>query len=144
MFSLGLTKMNIHFDNFNISNLSPDMLNKMDYLHSYLEKKWTIKKRRGCYILTHDKNKILVSDTILFSNSLQHHTSAHTNHDDTNTKTKYILYFLYNVLNNGWTIKKSQCAEYIFIKKHEGKKEIFSNKYLHTFLKENFNSTLIK
>jgi hypothetical protein len=53
------------------------------------------------------------------------------------------LAFIYNGLNNGWTIKK-QKNEYIFSKKHEGKKEIFSDSYINTFLKENFNFNLIK
>ena len=35
-------------------------------------------------------------------------------------------------------------AVYIFSKKHEGKKEIFSDSYINTFLKENFNFNLIK
>ena len=63
-------------------------------------------------------------------------------HDDTSC-FKYKLGFLYNVLNNGWVIKKSN-ANYIFIKNHEGKTEIFSNNYINTFLKENFNFNLIK
>lgn len=148
MFSLYLTKMNIHIDNCDISKINPNLLNMMDYLHSYLENDWSIKKRQ-CYILRKNNNKILVSDTIRFSNSLQ---TQNTNASDTSKKnrnmddneTKYRLYFLYNVLNNGWTIKKSQLDEYIFIKNHEGKKEIFSNQYLNTFLKDNFNLSLIK
>ena len=42
------------------------------------------------------------------------------------SKQKYILAFIYNGLNNGWTIKK-QNSKYIFSKNHEGKKEIFSD-----------------
>ena len=34
---------------------------------------------------------------------------------------------------------KKNKDEYIFIKNHEGKKEIFSNNYINTFLKDNFN-----
>jgi len=66
------------------------------------------------------------------------------NHYEDSNDMRYILYFLYNVLNNGWSIKKSQYTEYVFIKNHEGKKEYFSNKYLHTFLKDNFKLNLIK
>ena len=62
--------------------------------------------------------------------------------DDTES-LKYILNFLYTVLNNGWTIKKSN-DNYIFIKNHEGKKEFFSKNYINTFIKENFNLCLIK
>ena len=46
--------------------------------------------------------------------------------------------FLYNALENGWTIKK-QADYYIFTKNHEGKKEVYLDTYLHTFMKENFN-----
>jgi hypothetical protein len=44
--------------------------------------------------------------------------------------------FLFNALNNGWTIKKRK-ESYIFTKVHEGKKEIFDEKYLATFMKDN-------
>ena len=140
--------MNIHIDNCDISKINPNLLSMMDYLHSYLDNNWTIKKRKG-YILMKDNNKILVSDTIRFSNSLQKQNTSivdtcQKNRNIDENETKYILYFLYNVLNNGWTIKKSQLNEYIFIKNHEGKKEVFSNQYIHTFLKENFNLNLIK
>lgn len=46
--------------------------------------------------------------------------------------------FLYNALEDGWEIKKNN-DKYIFIKKHEGKKEVFSDNYLRRFLETNFN-----
>ena len=164
MFSLYLTKMNIHIDNFDMRELSTEMLNRMVYLHSYLENEWTIKKRDGCYIMTKESNKIIISDSCDYSklkmnkdcinksvinksviNKSGNNTLGNDNnrYEDTDNM-KYILYFLYNVLNNGWSIKKSQYTEYVFIKNHEGKKEYFSNKYLHSFLKDNFNFNLIK
>jgi len=48
------------------------------------------------------------------------------------------MIFLFNALENGWAIKKHD-NNYLFRKKHEGKKEIFSDKYLSRFLKENFD-----
>ena len=48
------------------------------------------------------------------------------------------MLFIYNALENGWTIKKRD-KNYLFRKKHEGKKEIFSNEYLSRFLGENFD-----
>ena len=48
------------------------------------------------------------------------------------------MIFLFNALENGWAIKKSE-NNYLFRKKHEGKKEIFSDKYLSRFLGENFD-----
>ena len=44
--------------------------------------------------------------------------------------------FINNALENGWSIKKNN-ESYIFSKKHEGKKEMFSDSYLSTFVKEN-------
>jgi hypothetical protein len=48
------------------------------------------------------------------------------------------MVFLYNALDNGWSIKKKQDS-YIFTKNHEGKKEIFDESYLAIFMKDNMN-----
>lgn len=48
------------------------------------------------------------------------------------------MVFLYNALDNGWSIKKRNNS-YIFSKNHEGKKEIFESSYLSIFMKENAN-----
>jgi hypothetical protein len=149
MFSLYLTKMNVYIDECDVSKINPSLLNMMNYLQSYLDKDWVIKKRNSCYILTKNNDKILISDNIHISNSLpatidKQGSGLDITRQTEDANTIRILYFLYNVLNNKWTIKKTFKNEYIFIKKHEGKKEIFSKKYLHTFLKENFNSNLIK
>ena len=53
-----------------------------------------------------------------------------------NIKLKKML-FLYNALENGWSIKKKN-DYYIFNKKHGGEKEIYLDKYISTFVKENF------
>lgn len=126
--------MNIHIDNFDINKLNPSMLNYMDHLHNYLDEGWNIYKKNHSYILKKNGCKMMIPDKIMLSQ---------TELCDDNQSYKYILCFLYNVLNNGWVIKKSN-TNYIFIKNHEGKKEIFSNDYINTFLKENFNSHLIK
>jgi len=44
--------------------------------------------------------------------------------------------FIHNALENGWSIKKNK-ESYVFTKKHEGKKEMFSDSYLSTFVKDN-------
>ena len=44
--------------------------------------------------------------------------------------------FIHNALENGWSVKKSK-ESYVFTKKHEGKKEMFSDSYLSTFVKDN-------
>jgi len=41
-----------------------------------------------------------------------------------------------NALNQGWTVKKNG-DEYIFYKKHEGKKEVFREDYLRAFIESN-------
>ena len=46
------------------------------------------------------------------------------------------MVFLYNALDNGWSIKKTQNS-YIFTKNHEGKKEVLNESYLSIFMKEN-------
>ena len=46
--------------------------------------------------------------------------------------------FLYNALEDGWEIKKEE-NRYFFVKKHEGKKEIFSDNYLRLFIEQNFD-----
>jgi hypothetical protein len=48
------------------------------------------------------------------------------------------MIFLFNALENGWSIKKKKDS-YIFTKTHEGKKEIFDESYLAIFMKENAN-----
>ncbi len=46
--------------------------------------------------------------------------------------------FLFNALEDGWQIKKNK-EKYIFTKRHENKKEIFSESYLTRFIEKNFN-----
>ena len=46
--------------------------------------------------------------------------------------------FLYNALDNGWSIKKRNDS-YIFTKNHEGKKEVFNDAYLSMFIKDSAN-----
>tara|TARA_B100001989_G_scaffold172360_1_gene124449 strand:+ start:1082 stop:1306 length:225 start_codon:yes stop_codon:yes gene_type:complete len=48
------------------------------------------------------------------------------------------IIFLYNALENGWTINKKGNL-YIFNKKHEGKKEVLLDDYLRRFMVKNFN-----
>ena len=48
------------------------------------------------------------------------------------------MIFLYNALDDGWSIKKAKDS-YIFSKKHEGKKEILQEDYLLRFMKSNID-----
>jgi hypothetical protein len=54
-----------------------------------------------------------------------------------NTKFHKMV-LLYNALDEGWTIKKRNNS-YIFLKNHEGKKEVISDSYLARFMKTNFD-----
>tara|TARA_Y100000816_G_C26054444_1_gene553205 strand:- start:234 stop:434 length:201 start_codon:yes stop_codon:yes gene_type:complete len=44
--------------------------------------------------------------------------------------------FIFNALSDGWEIRKEEDS-YIFTKKHEGKKEVYSNHYLRAFVLKN-------
>ena len=59
-------------------------------------------------------------------------------------KIKFIKFiFLYNALDNGWTIKKQKNNSYKFYKFHKGKKEVLNENYLSTFIRDNINNTFI-
>jgi hypothetical protein len=57
-------------------------------------------------------------------------------HLDLDTKTIYKMAFIYNSLEQGWSVKKRD-GNYIFQKAHNGKKEIFQDDYLEKFILEN-------
>jgi len=46
--------------------------------------------------------------------------------------------FIYNVLEQGWSISKNN-DKYTFYKKHEDKEEIFLDSYLQKFILDNMN-----
>ena len=48
------------------------------------------------------------------------------------------MIFIYNALEDGWDIKKSG-DKYIFLKHHEGKKEVYLDTYLRQFLETNIS-----
>jgi hypothetical protein len=48
------------------------------------------------------------------------------------------MYFLYNSLEHGWTVKKNNNS-YVFTKPHDGKKEVLEESYLLKFMKLNLN-----
>ena len=49
------------------------------------------------------------------------------------------MQFLFNAINEGWTIKKINNT-YIFRKKHEGKHEVFQESYLLNFIADNLKN----
>jgi hypothetical protein len=46
--------------------------------------------------------------------------------------------FIYNAVESGWSVKKRKEA-YVFTKSHEGKKEIYLDTYLRTFIETNID-----
>lgn len=44
--------------------------------------------------------------------------------------------FIMNAIETGWSVKKSD-DNYIFSKKHEGKREVFMSDYLEKFIDKN-------
>jgi len=46
------------------------------------------------------------------------------------------MQFIMNAIDTGWSVKKSE-DNYIFTKKHEGKREVFMADYLEKFVTEN-------
>jgi len=44
--------------------------------------------------------------------------------------------FIMNALENGWSVKKIE-DQYIFTKKHEGRREVFMADYLEKFIEKN-------
>lgn len=45
---------------------------------------------------------------------------------------------IYNALEDGWTVKKKQ-NKYIFIKNHNGRKEVYLDDYLRRFMTDNLD-----
>lgn len=46
------------------------------------------------------------------------------------------MVFLFNALQDGWSVKRRK-ESYVFTKKHENRKEVFTDGYLKTFLESN-------
>lgn len=46
--------------------------------------------------------------------------------------------FIYNAIENGWTVKKRD-NKYVFTKNKKGEKEVFLDTYLRQFLESNFD-----
>lgn len=68
------------------------------------------------------------------------------NNNPTNIKINYLTFqkmaFLYNALEKGWQINKNN-NKYIFVKKHEEKKEVFLDNYLQQFIYQNLDINTI-
>jgi len=50
------------------------------------------------------------------------------------------MIFICNAIEHGWSVKKSKDSDaYIFIKKHENRREIFEANYLEDFIRNNMS-----
>lgn len=49
------------------------------------------------------------------------------------------MIFLYNCVENGWSVKKNK-SYYIFRKKHKNKEEYFDDEYITNFIQENIDT----
>ncbi len=58
------------------------------------------------------------------------------NQSDLDQKIIYKMAFIYNSLDQGWSVKKRD-GKYIFQKSHNGKREIFQDDYLEKFITQN-------
>jgi hypothetical protein len=48
------------------------------------------------------------------------------------------MILLFNAIEQGWSVKKKRNS-YIFVKNHEGKKEVLENSYLMKFMNSNLD-----
>ena len=61
------------------------------------------------------------------------------NYEPPDFLTSRKMFFILNSLNDGWTIRK-QNDNFIFTKKHEGKKEVMTEGYLKEFIVKNYSN----
>lgn len=57
-------------------------------------------------------------------------------------KTFQKMIFIYNSVEDGWDVKKKG-DQYVFLKPHEGKKDVYTDEYLDKFIEHNFDFSLI-
>lgn len=56
--------------------------------------------------------------------------------ENINEKEYHKMKFIYNAIEHGWSVKKRDTS-YYFVKKHNGKQEVFNEFYLEEFIKKN-------
>ena len=54
------------------------------------------------------------------------------------SETQQKMSFIYNAIQSGWSVRRDN-DRYIFTKRHENKKEIYSENYLKNFIKNNLD-----
>ena len=129
--------------------ISIQMYYKMKYIKNNLDKNYEIKKRGDRIILKNNREKEIISEEYLREKIMQKCKKKMIKEElyelvlEKVTKELrheiLLMLFLVNTLENGWSIKKSEDS-YIFSKRHENKKEVYSDDYLVSFLRTNFNN----
>jgi lysine/ornithine N-monooxygenase len=100
------------------------------FIYEYLEKSYKIKKQGTVYLLKNKTSKIIIDESTI-------QKMYKLSYINTNVNNAFFARFLVKSLRNKWTIEKKQ-KNYIFTKKHHGKKEYFSSNYLTGFMENNF------
>jgi hypothetical protein len=72
--------------------------------------------------------------------SVKHISIANTDDSIIDEAQLRKMKFIWNAIEKGWAVKKRDDS-YIFSKKHEGKREIFMDTYLETFIAQHFTDT---
>jgi len=129
--------------------ISIQMYYKMKYIKNNLDKNYEIKKRGDRIILKNNREKEIISEEYLREKIMQKCKKKMIKEElyelvlEKVTKELrheiLLMLFLVNTLENGWSIKKSEDS-YIFSKRHENKKEVYSDDYLVSFLRKNFSN----
>lgn len=52
------------------------------------------------------------------------------------------MIFIMNALEQGWSVKKAEDS-YVFMKKHENRREVFQENYLENFVSSNFSTNIL-
>jgi len=82
------------------------------------------------------KNPKIVSLIIILMEEIIIEADDSTSHNSLKSPKFLKMVFLCNAIEDGWSIKKRK-NEYIFTKNHEGKKKVYNDSYLSTFMKDN-------
>ena len=68
------------------------------------------------------------------------HTLPSNDFTKIDAQTNAKMSFIYNAINDGWAVRKKK-DNYVFIKPHDNRKEVFESSYLEAFVKQNMNIT---
>lgn len=126
--------------------ISLQMYYKMKYIKNTLDKNFEIKKRGDIIFMKNKNEKEIISEENLKRSILEKLEIKKMNKvlelESINKDLRHeilLMLFLVNTLENGWSIRKKE-ESYIFSKRHENRKEVYSDDYLVSFLRKNFSN----